>query len=143
MIHRYLAAVPFLCATARRDRTAGSFPANLTASAVDGFGEPRTYRLAKPTRVCVPQSGDLAAALACYAAKPLARACTPDAPQNPTGACRREADCGGTKGSTRFCAKQPRHAKVGPLVLATALTRDRARTVKPLELCVPSRLDPR
>jgi T5SS/PEP-CTERM-associated repeat protein len=132
----------FLCATAKVDRAAGGFPASLTASAVDGFGEPRAYRLAKPTRVCVPQSGDLAGALACYAAKPLAKACAKDAPQNATGACRREADCGGTKGSTRLCAKQPRHAKVGPLVLATALTRDRAGTVKPLELCVPSRLSP-
>jgi hypothetical protein len=77
--------------------------------------------------------------LACYAARAV-KACAADAPANAAGVCRRETDCGGTKGVTHLCAKPPRHSKRGPLVLATTLARDRARTVKPLELCVPSRL---
>jgi hypothetical protein len=41
---------------------------------------------------------------------------------------------------THFCEKQGKHVKVGSLVLATTLARDRATTTKPVELCVPATL---
>ncbi len=128
----------FACTAAKRSKTAAAFPKTLVASAVDAFGEPRTYKLSKPTRVCAPVSGDLSDALTCYAAKPLGKVCGLTAPTNAAGPCKGELDCGGTKKVTAFCGKQTKHAKVESLVLATDLARDRAGTVKPLELCVPS-----
>jgi hypothetical protein len=130
----------FLCAPAKRAKTSAPFPKGLTASAVDAFGEPRTYKLAKPTRVCAPTSGDLSESLACYAAKPVSKACANDAPVNAAGACKSELDCGGTKKVTTFCQKSTKHSKRGPLVLATTLARERAGTTKPTELCLPSTL---
>ena len=79
-------------------------------------------------------------ALACYLAKPLGKACALDAPSNAAGLSKSELHCGGTKKVPTLCAKQPKHAKRGALVLATTLARDRAGTVKPRELCVPARL---
>jgi hypothetical protein len=130
----------FVCAAAKRAKTSPPFPKNLTTSAVDAFGEPRTYKLAKPTRVCAPTTGDLGEALVCYAAKPVGKSCAVDAPTNAAGVCKAEPDCGGTKKATNFCGKSTKHAKRGPLTFATSVADDRAGTVKPLELCLPSTL---
>lgn len=130
----------FVCALAKRSKAGAAFPKGLTASAVDAFGEPRTYALGKPTRVCAPTTGALQHALACYAAKPLGKVCVLDAPANAAAPCKSELDCGGTKKVTSLCAKQTKHAKRTSLVLATSIARDRASTTKPVELCVPSTL---
>ena len=130
----------YVCVAAKRDKSAPAFPKMLVASAVDGFGEPRSYRLTKPSRVCVLTNGDLDNALACYAAKPLGKACAVGAPQNATGPCAQETDCGGVKKVTTLCTKQGKHARLASVVLSSTLARDRAATVKPIELCVPSEL---
>ncbi len=130
----------FACAAAKTSKSGAKFPKTLVASAVDAFGEPRTYEIARPSHVCAPTTADLGDALACYVAKPLGKSCALDAPTNAAGRCKTESDCGGTKKLTRLCAKQTKHARRGALVFATTLARDRAGTVKPLELCVPSRL---
>jgi len=107
---------------------------------------PRVFDLKKPMRVCVAadKNGEgikhSSAHLMCYKAVPSKKVCAAAAASNANGACTREADCGGVKGSTRFCVAQPKFQKVSGIFVDNQFVPSEVDTTKEDEFCVPSTL---
>ena len=105
---------------------------------------PRRYVVRKPTRLCIAAAKNDEAArhpddhLLCYALKPSKGRCADDAPLNAGGGCKREADCGGTKRVTSFCAVQGKFAKVLALHTSNQFGSEQLDAVKDGEVCLPS-----
>ena len=136
----------FKCYRAKMSRGQAKFPGNLQAYVVDQFEQPKRYTIRPPRALCVPvdknnegikNAGD---ALACYPVKQLAKVCAADAPQNPLGACKQEAQCGGVKRQTNYCRTQPKHDRVVNIHVSNQFGRERLDTKREEMLCVPSQI---
>ena len=108
------------------------------------IGSAAAFELRKPRRLCFPsdKNGEgiksAHAHLMCYSAKRARRRCADTAPQTPGAGCREEADCGGTKGVTSFCAKQSKFPKVFGVQLNNPFGPEVLDLRKEAEFCVPS-----
>lgn len=104
---------------------------------------PKRFAVIKPTRLCAPVDKSGAGTkhgdnLVCYQVKPTKGRCDLGAPVNAGGGCKKESDCGGTKGMTSLCVLQPKFAKASGVFLANAFDSEQIDVVKDGELCVPS-----
>jgi hypothetical protein len=65
-----------------------------------------------------------------------------NAPTNGGGACKKEADCGGTRGATNFCVFQPKHQKVKEIHVTNEFLPELVDTTRTEDLCLPSQTIP-
>ena len=70
--------------------------------------------------------------------KPTKGRCADDAPQNAGRGCKKEADCGGTKGVTTLCILQPKLGPLSGLFATDQFGTTRMHVAKEDEVCVPS-----
>lgn len=123
------------------------FPKNLRVALSDQFEE-GLFDVQKPAGLCNPAEvedsdlSDLDTHLEAYQIRLTKGQCAAGAPQNANLGCKREEECGGTTGETRFCVKQPKHQPQKNLMVENqfhpSLSVLRVDTVKPNRLLVPT-----
>lgn len=107
----------FLCYAAKLAKGQPKLSKTLELTVADGFtSPPKRVTVKKLVRLCTPVGvGGGAtkhdARLLCFQVAQTKGRCAEAAPVNAGGGCKKETDCGGTKGSTTFCATQAKFAK--------------------------------
>ena len=120
------------------------FPKALELTAADRVTDgPRRLAVKKPTRYCTPvdKNGEGTRHtdhLVCYAVKPTKGRCADAAPLNAGRGCKKEVDCGGTKGSTALCVTQPKLAGLSGLFVTDQFGTAKVHVGKEDEVCLPS-----
>jgi hypothetical protein len=134
----------YRCDKVKLTKGSPKFPKGLRIAVGDQFTDPpRLVELKKPRALCTPVEigGAMlrtpAARLLCHPAKPVKAVCAAGAPQNAGGFCKREADCGGIKGATTLCMKQPKHQVAAGLHVANDFGSGRVDARKDELVCVP------
>jgi hypothetical protein len=124
---------------------APKFPKGVRVTLGDQLTAPgRLLELQKPRALCTPvEVGGLAlrtpaVSFLCHPAKQVKAVCALASPLDGGGLCKRESDCGGTKGVTTFCAKQAKHVTVPGLHVANALAAGRLDARKDELVCLPA-----
>ncbi len=133
------------CYTMKTTKGSAPFPKKLEITTVGGTFTPdaRRYLLKKPTRLCLPADQDGGGRrnpdhLLCYQAKATAGRCADDAPVSAGGGCKKEADCGGSKGATSFCVKQGPVAAVTDVRTTNGFGTEQVDVAREDEVCLPS-----
>jgi hypothetical protein len=139
----------YACYSVKTTKGSTPFPKSLQITTVgDAFTPPaRRYLAKKPTRLCAPTDQDGEGRrnpdhLLCYQVKATTGRCTDVAPVNPGGGCKKEADCGGTKGTTSFCVRQAPFASVPNVRIANQFGAEHVDARREDEICLPSRRTP-
>ena len=78
------------------------------------------------------------ARLLCFQVAQTKGRCAENAPANPGGGCKKETDCGGTKGATTYCAVQPKFAQQTGRNVANDLDAGALDVKKDDVLCLPA-----
>ncbi|MBI3244959.1 MAG: hypothetical protein HYZ50_00455 [Deltaproteobacteria bacterium] len=123
------------------------FPKNLRVALSDQFEE-GLFDVQKPVGLCNPAEVDESELndpdmhLEAYQIRLTKGQCAVGAPQHANLGCKREEECGGTTGETRFCVKQSKHQPQKNLTIENqfhpSLSVLRVDTVKPNRLLVPT-----
>lgn len=135
----------FRCAVAKLAKGQPKLAKDLQLTVTDALtGLPRRVALKKVARLCAPVGEDGGAAkhadhLVCFQVSASKGRCADDAPVNPGGGCKKETECGGTKGTTGFCTPQGKLAKLPGIFVANDLADGRLDAAKEDLLCLPAR----
>ncbi len=135
----------YACSRVRVTPKTAKFPKGLRLSAVDQFGQPKTYDVKRPTRLCTPVDlngqgmKDPTQDLLCYRVRQVkGSVCTENAPSNVGGVCQNEATCGGVQGVTSFCSVQAKYQPVTEIRVNNEFLPELVEAVRVDELCLPS-----
>ena len=133
------------CYVVKTTRGSPRFPKGLQITTEGDAFTPsaRRYLTKKPTRLCTPADTNgegrrNADHLLCYQVKTTTGRCTDAAPVNPGSGCKKETDCGGTKGTSSFCVRQGRFAPVSNVRTANQFGTEQLDAVREDEICLPS-----
>jgi hypothetical protein len=145
-----IALDPYRCDKAKLTKGAPKFPKGVRVTVGDQFTDPpRLVELKKPKLLCTPV--ELGAAVLrtpvvrylCHPAKQVRAVCATGAPQNASGLCKRESDCGGVKGATAYCVKQAKHRVVAGMHLANDFGPARVDARRDELVCLPAVVEDR
>ncbi len=134
----------FLCSKAKLAKGQPKLAANLQLTVRDQMTDvPRRVLLKKLARLCIPTGADGGSTkhvdhLLCFQVSATKGRCAEAAPSNAGGGCKKEVDCGGTKGQTTLCAPQAKYAAVAGLHVANDLDTGRMDAAKEDVLCLPA-----
>jgi hypothetical protein len=136
------------CARVRVTPKTPKFPKDLIASVVDQFDQAKVYEIKRPLRLCTPVElndqgvKDASQDLLCYQTLQVKGLCAANAPTHGGEVCKKEADCGGTRGVTHFCVFQPKHQKVKEIHVTNEFLPELVDTTRTEDLCLPSQTIP-
>lgn len=134
----------FLCYAAKLAKGQPKLPKDLQITVADAFTTPpKRLTVKKVVRLCTPVGVDGGptkhdARLLCVQVAPTKGRCADAAPLNAGGGCKKEVDCGGTKGATTFCAVQPKFAKRTGRNVANDLDAGTLDATKEDVVCLPA-----
>lgn len=134
----------FDCYKAKLSKGTPKLAKTLEVTIADEYtNPPKRFAVKKLTRVCVPTNvlgtpPKHTDHLVCYQVKATKGRCADGAPLNAGGGCKKEADCGGVKGTTALCAAQSK-----PVPALGVFTSDLIRGLqqdlkKDGDVCLPS-----
>lgn len=132
------------CTRVRVTPKTAKFPKGLLAAVVDQFAQPTTYEIKRPTRLCTPVELNGHAMksptqdLMCYQVRLVKGLCTENAPMPADSVCKKEAECGGVRGVTDFCAVQTKYQKVVEIRVNNEFLPELVDATRVDEVCVPS-----
>jgi hypothetical protein len=138
----------FSCYKAKIAKSAAKLPKTVEVTIADQLTNPAVrFAVKKVLRLCVPTAKDGDAVkhadhLVCYEVAPTKGRCAGGAPLNAGAGCKKEEECGGTKGTTTFCAKQAKFAKVVGVLTTDDFRISTLDLAKNAEVCLPSRRVP-
>lgn len=135
----------FACYPAALAKGQPKLAKGLQLTVADQFtAPPKRVTVKKLVRLCVPVGVDGGATkhddhLLCFQVAATKGRCALAAPTNAGGGCKKEPDCGGTKGTTSLCVAQPKFAKRTGRQVANDLATGTLDAVKDDVLCLPAR----
>ncbi len=133
----------FACYTAKLAKGQPKLAKDLQVTVADGLTDPaKRFTIQKLATLCVPVTADGGATkhpddLLCFKAAATKAACSDLAPVNPGGACKKETDCGGTKGQTTLCTPQGKFTALANVRVANDLGSGGLAAAKDAVICLP------
>lgn len=134
----------FLCYGAKLAKGQPKLAKNLELTVADGFiAPPKRVTLKKLLRLCTPVGvggGPTKhdARLLCFQVAQTKGRCAEASPLNAGGGCKKETDCGGTKGATTLCVPQAKFAKRTGRNVANDIDAGVLDLTKEDVLCLPA-----